>query len=164
LDTGAGDGSFERGCRALQLKVDAVDLDPAVCAEYGWTEIDFFAIPEGRAYAACVGNPPFTHAEGFIEHGLELAPLVCYLLPHLFLGGKSRFDGGIWRRFRYFDPLVERAGFSGPGVKEKKRGKGGQVQHAGCVFDIHHRGEFSGEHLPWGGMRAEKKYLKSLVP
>ena len=164
LDAGAGTGAFEKQGRVLRLQVDAVDLDPVVCAQYGWTEVDFLALPAGRAYKAVLGNPPFSIAEAFIEQGLDLAPTVLYLLPHLFLGSAVRHKNGLWRKLSRFDPLVERAGFTGPGVKPEKQGKGGQTSHAGCAFSIDHKGDFRGRHLSWGGMRAERRYLKSLNP
>lgn len=109
--------------------------------------------------SAVVGNPPFSLAEAFVKHGLLLAPVVAFLLPNLFLGAGSRYESGFWDKLAVNDPLVERAGFDGPGVRPDRRGKGGMAQHSLLVWKLDHRGDCVGRHLPWGGMRKSKKPL-----
>lgn len=48
--------------------------------------------PPTDPWVVCIGNPPYSDAEAFIRHGLELAHQVVYLLRLNFLESEARAD------------------------------------------------------------------------
>lgn len=168
LDAGVGNGAYyddliARGI-ARGIACDTVDIDPDAPAlvRSNGTRADFLAIPTPTTlgqpghrdiYDIVDGNPPYTPAELFIRKGLEIAPVVSFLLPLLFLGSAGRFAAGLWDQLAVVDPLVERAGFDGPDTPEHARKKTGMGQHALFVFLRGHSGGFQGQHIAWGGCK-----------
>lgn len=102
LEPCAGDGAIIRATRG----------DPR-CADVCWTAIeksaklnrklwdlrseciwgptDFLKADLGPSeYHACIGNPPYSHAEAFLRRALQLSPFVAFLLSLGFLESKKR--------------------------------------------------------------------------
>jgi hypothetical protein len=171
LDAGVGEGVFYDAFEALGLEAWGIDIDPLAPALLRpatpklWCGdlLEVVPGPDGSV-GLVAGNPPFSLAEEFVIHGLKIAPTVAFLLPNLFLGAATRYDSGFWDRLVHFDPLVERAGFHGPGVEPDKQHRGGNAQHALFVWQRYQernpRREFTGRHIAWGGMKHSTKANK----
>lgn len=53
---------------------------------------DFLTWKPALCWDVCLGNPPFSQAEAFVRHGLELANQVVYLLRLNFLESEARAE------------------------------------------------------------------------
>ncbi len=118
LEPSAGTGSFVRALRARYpgACIHANDIDP-----YRYPEAtqgfrgDFLAFePNARGpYDMVVGNPPYTRAMPFIEHGLTLGTVVIFLLRQGFLASAGRNEFFRTRPPTYVFQLAHRPSFTG---------------------------------------------------
>lgn len=83
-----GPGSIVGVLDAAGFKVHASDLYDYGCGESG---VDFLiADPPEFPFEAIVTNPPFMHAQAFVERALDLSPLVVMLLRLVFYESTRR--------------------------------------------------------------------------
>jgi hypothetical protein len=82
---------------------------------------DFFEETKAPARCECVlTNPPYRLAQQFVEHALELVPMVVMLLPLRFLASERRtgiLEGGKLDRIHVFRnrlPFMHRDSWTGP--------------------------------------------------
>jgi hypothetical protein len=68
LDPCAGDGALVEAAREAGCAVDAIEIDPALCARFGWQQADFLEGVKPKAggvqYCAVLCNPPFARSRG----------------------------------------------------------------------------------------------------
>jgi hypothetical protein len=118
-----GRGAIVNILRAHGHEVVASDLVdygvPVTCP--GYRNVDF--LTEGRApegTQAILTNPPFKLANEFVEHALELCPLVIMLLRLAFLESERRtriLESGTLARVHIFRrrlPMMHRHNWDGP--------------------------------------------------
>ncbi len=171
LESGVGGGSFARPLKAKGAHVTGIDIDfmaagfddcdVAVVGSFidyeleikedkkvveviTGTEHDFGG--GGFAFDAVVGNPPFIFAEAFINRGLEVAPIVAFLLRIAFVTGKGRYER-LWSPgnvagLRYFYPLAERGSFTADGKTDS-------ADYAFFIIERGYTGDFSGRTVSW---------------
>jgi hypothetical protein len=115
-----GPGAIVRVLRAAGHIVHATDLVNYGCPD-SEAGVDFLLerhVPPG--IEAIVTNPPFKLAAQFVEHALDLCPLVIMLLPLTFLEGQRRsavLESGHLARIHVFRkrlPRMHRHGWAGP--------------------------------------------------
>lgn len=86
-----GDGALSLAFKEMGYQVLSTDL---VDRGYGAGGVDFLALDDDKTFdGAIVTNPPFSHAQRFIEKALNKVGddgLVCMFLRTLFLEGKAR--------------------------------------------------------------------------
>jgi hypothetical protein len=92
LEPACGDGSFVRAVskRCPFAQITAVDIDPAVSADVHCSFLDLDPEP---GFRLVVGNPPYTLAQEFVQHGLKfLAPhgMLAFLLRNTWQGSARR--------------------------------------------------------------------------
>lgn len=81
---------------------------------------DFLAEAEAPAAQCVITNPPYRLAQQFVEHALDLVPVVMMLLPLRFLASERRtgiLEGGKLHRVHIFRnrlPMMHRDGWTGP--------------------------------------------------
>jgi hypothetical protein len=153
-----GRGAIVNVLRAAGHEVvasDLVDYGVPITAPGYWRN-DFLMerqAPEGTE--AIVTNPPFKLVEQFIEHALELCPLVVMLLRLAFLEGKKQrrcriLDSGALARVHVFRsrlPRMHRDGWSGPRAESS-------IPFAWFVFNREHTGTAEIRRLSWEPLRA----------
>jgi hypothetical protein len=114
-----GSGNIVRVLRAAGHHVVATDLYAYGC-DSSASGIDFLSgkfIPVG---GAIVTNPPYQHAQEFVEKALALSPLVIMLLRMAFYESLRRsniLDNGKLSRIHVFAnrlPMMHRKGWNGP--------------------------------------------------
>jgi hypothetical protein len=116
----AGKGAIVKVLREAGHTVVASDLIryPGCRLDFAGDFLATTRVPRG--VSAIVTNPPYKDAQAFIEHGLELVPIVFVLLRILFLESEVRaafFDRGHLERVHVFrDRLkdMHRDGWTGP--------------------------------------------------
>jgi hypothetical protein len=102
--------------------------------------------PEGTQ--AIVTNPPFSRAEEFVEHALELCPRVFMLLRLTFLESERRsriLDTGTLARVHVFRnrlPMMHRDGWQGPKASSA-------MAFAWFVWDRSHHGDAALRRISW---------------
>ena len=145
----AGKGAILRVLRDAGRAVVASDIK-----DYGFPlhfTGDFFTqskIPAGCE--AIVTNFPFRRIAQFVEHALELSPLVIALARLSFLASEERAD--ILKRlvrFHAFEnrlPMMHRGSWTG-------NRSSSSAEHAWFILDRNHRGG------PWRGDRVKYEYL-----
>jgi hypothetical protein len=112
-----GSGNIARVLEAAGHEVIATDL-----YDYGYGKpgIDFLNGRFVKISTAIVTNPPYQHAQKFVEKALTLSPLVVMLLRLAFLESERRRDilenAGLARIhvFRNRLPMLHRRGWTGP--------------------------------------------------
>lgn len=122
LEPSAGGGSFLGPLRRAfpRASIRAMDLEPGIDVVLpGQVEAiqrgDFLTHQFATRYDLIVGNPPFHHAQEFVEKALTLAQNVVFLLRLGYLASKRRY------RFWEFHPparvfvLPKRPSFTGGG-------------------------------------------------
>src|SRR5262249_45820631 len=137
---------------------DFVDYGVPVTAP-GYFGVDFLLerrAPEGTE--AIVTNPPFSRAEEFVEHALELCPRVIILLRLAFLESERRsriLDTGTLARVHVFRrrlPMMHRDGWKGPKASSAMafawfvwdRDHDGIPTLNRISWDVHHHADASG--------------------
>jgi hypothetical protein len=127
---------------------DLVDYGVPVTAP-GYFGVDFLLerrAPEGTE--AIVTNPPFSRAEEFVEHALELCPRVIMLLRLAFLESERRcriLDTGMLARIHVFRkrlPMMHRDGRKGPKASSA-------MAFAWFVWDRRHNGSPTMNRISW---------------
>jgi hypothetical protein len=110
---------------------------------------DFLLEPDApEDIEAIVTNPPFQHAEAFVAHALQCAPLVVMLLRLAFLESERRTpileDAGLARVhvFRKRLPMMHRDGWEGHKANSA-------VPYAWFVWDCVHRGPTTIDRISW---------------
>jgi hypothetical protein len=145
-----GPGAIVRVLRNAGHKVCATDL-----IDYGLEDstarIDFLMeshAPPG--VEAIVTNPPYKLAAQFVEHALDLCPLVIMLLPLTFIAGQRRaaiLESGSLARVHVFKnrlPRMHRAERKGPRATST-------VEFAWFAWDCSHRGPAEVHRVSWEG-------------
>jgi len=112
LEPGAGTGNFIDRARERfpDSRIVGFEFDPAA---KGWSNADEsllkldFTTTKGLLRVAktapnggfdlAIGNPPFTHAQAFIENSLKVADTLIFLLRQGFLSSEKRFP--FWQEF-----------------------------------------------------------------
>lgn len=156
VDAGCGDGVYMRVVRdearlagIADVRVVGIDLSPSVVDPVlrGQVVRSAFARyypPADRGDVVVLGNPPFSIADDFIRHGLDIARWVSFLLQSQYNAGKGRVASGIFDHLRYCDPFDVRPKFYGPAIDtinarraaEGKRPAGGNaVDYSVFTFD-----------------------------
>lgn len=99
LEPSAGDGAIVRVAyiHAPTVSIHANEIDPQhqqSLLNSGASLItigDFFSMNnQNGAYNVCIGNPPFSMAQEFVEHSLTMSNEVVFLLRLAFLESKKR--------------------------------------------------------------------------
>lgn len=127
-------GAVEKATRFRQAMLDAGSLH----GDMVWPGTDFLLDDLGRhpAFSACIGNPPYSHAEAFLRRALQLSPFVAFLLSLGFLESKKR------------RPLFEEVGVPDVYVivpRPRFRGKGSDAcTYAWMIFRREWAGRFQG--------------------
>jgi hypothetical protein len=143
-----GPGAIVRVLRAAGHVVTATDLVDYGCPD-SEAGVDFLLehhAPPG--IEAIVTNPPFKLAAQFVEHALDLCPLVIMLLPLTFIAGQRRTDileSGSLARVHVFKnrlPRMHRAGWDGPRATATQ-------EFAWFCWDRSHRGPTEVHRLSW---------------
>ena len=146
-----GPGSIVRVLREAGHDVLATDVH-----DYGSDDQDHigwdFLMPcdPGREIGAIVTNPPFMHAEAFVERALERAPYVAMLLRLAFLESERRTTILEYRQlarvhvFRKRLPMMHRDGWEG------RKGNSGMA-FAWFVWDREHSGPTELRRVSWIG-------------
>jgi hypothetical protein len=128
-----GDGAIVEPLREGGHIVVATDLVDRGCpiSESG---VDFLLFNCTRPAAAIVTNPPYKLAQSFVTRAVDIAPLVCMLLPLGFLAGQERMRwhyrmplARVWVSSRRL-PMMHRDGWLGPIATST-------VDHAWFVWD-----------------------------
>lgn len=118
--------------------------------DFGLGGYDFLAArgaPPGCQ--AIVTNPPFKHAQAFVQKGLELAPLVITLLRLAFLESERRsdiLDGGRLAQVHVFKnrlPMIHRDGWQGAKTDS------GAIAFAWFVWRTDHSGPATINRISW---------------
>jgi hypothetical protein len=116
-----GPGAIVRVLRAAGHVVHSTDLVNYDSPDQDAHGVDFLLerhAPPG--VEAIVTNPPYKLAAQFVEHALDLCPLVIMLLPLTFLEGQRRstvLESGALARIHVFRnrlPRMHRHGWDGP--------------------------------------------------
>jgi hypothetical protein len=143
-----GPGSIVKVLRAAGRDVFASDLVDYGCPG-STARIDFLlerATPV--EVEAIVTNPPFKLAQEFVEHALDLAPLVVMLLRLGFLESERRseiLDSGRLVRVHVFKhrlPMMHRDSWNGPRASSS-------LAFAWFVWDRDHRGPAIIDRISW---------------
>lgn len=105
LDSGFGLGSFGFAASKVWPKniingVDIRNIQALDCYSNSWNNTDFMKLDPNMTYDICLGNPPFSLAEEFVNKAAKVARHVFYLLPLAFLESQSRARG----LFLHFPP------------------------------------------------------------
>ena len=140
-----GPGSIVRVLRAAGHTVFASDLHDYGC---GLSGVDFLTT-ELKGFADCiVTNPPYRHAQQFVEKALELSPLVIMLMRLAFYESERRThileNCGLVRIhvFRKRLPFMHRQNWQGP-----KANSG--MAFAWFVWNRAHRGPTTIDRISW---------------
>lgn len=108
IEPGCGHGAIAIPLAKLGFEVLGLDIRPEAVREVNDVasremlpnlrakRIDFLRRGEEFLASAAVGNPPFSHAQEFVEVALGSTALVCFLLPLSFLATTGRIE--FWRR------------------------------------------------------------------
>lgn len=140
-----GPGSIVRVLKAAGYDVVASDLYGYGCGKAG---IDFLNGEFTQISGAIVTNPPYQHAQAFVEKALTLSPLVIMLMRLAFYESERRsniLDGGKLARIHVFAnrlPLMHRRGWTG------KRSSSAMA-FAWYVWDRSHRGPTVIDRIRW---------------
>ena len=144
-----GDGAIVLPLRAAGYRVLASDLlrwGDCPDAFYG---MDFLRAPQlPPDFEGIVTNPPYRHAQEFVEQALRLSSYVAMLLRLAFLEGVGRkqwFEGSPLARVHVFSrrlPMMHRRGWNGPRASSA-------VVFAWYVWDRRHAGEPVIRWLDW---------------
>lgn len=134
-----GPGAIVRVLRAAGHTVTATDLLDYGC-EGQEAGLNFLKLRTAPGGVECiVTNPPFMHANAFVERALHLCPRVIMLLRLGFIAGTKRasiLDNGLLARVHVFRnrlPMMHRAGWEGPRATS-------QTEFAWFVWDRAHLG------------------------
>jgi hypothetical protein len=142
-----GPGSIVRVLRDAGHIVRATDLVAYGCPD-SEAGIDFLMERSAPPGVAIVTNPPFKLGAEFVEHGLELCPVVIALLRLAFLESTRRsriLDRGQLARLHVFRnrlPMMHRSGWSGPKARSS-------IAFAWFVFDRDHHGAIITDRISW---------------
>jgi hypothetical protein len=137
-----GPGAIVAVLRAAGHEVAATDLNEWGCP-HSTSRVDFLLerrAPDG--VEAIVTNPPFSLANEFVAHALDLAPRVVMLLRLQFLEGVGRAEllerRGLARVYVFRDrlPMMHRHGWAGPRASSS-------IAYAWFVWDRAHQGHAS---------------------
>jgi len=114
---------------------------------------DFLAQEKMPAGCDCIiTNPPFRHIEPFVEHALELSPLVIMLARLAFLESQRRTrileQCGLARVhiFRNRLPMLHRDGWTGPKASSA-------IPYMWAIWDRSHKGPATIHRLSWSADR-----------
>lgn len=149
-----GPGAIVRVLRAAGHDVVGTDLHEYGTEEQDAAGVNFLTDLPGQGIAsgrAIITNPPFMHAQAFVERALELAPTAYMLLRLAFLESSRRsaiLDNGQLARVHVFKerlPMMHRAGWDGPKVSA------GAMPFAWFVFSRHHFGPATLNRISWRG-------------
>ena len=96
IDAGAGRGAFTTALLAAGHAVHAVDLDRGALESiprhpHLRRTVAPFLDVDDRA-PLVVSNPPFSHAQAFVEHALRIAPAAVFLLRLGFVSTETRCE------------------------------------------------------------------------
>lgn len=159
LEPACGDKAISNRIRAYnrdQNLVPAVevfdnDIDPQTVASH----LDF-VLPQtarklaeehnaAQPFSLIITNPPYTHAQAFIENAIENAKLIVMLLRLNFLGGQKRYD--FWQTYSptHLYPLSVRPSFTGQGTDATDYGWFVWANDPIFIKDL------PGVHVLWGG-------------
>ena len=134
-----GPGSIVRVLRAVGHQVVATDLNDYGCPDSA-AGIDFLMeCSAPKLIQAIVTNPPYQLANEFVQHALDLCPMVVMLLRLAFLESERRvpiLDGGELARVHVFRnrlPMMHRDGWTGPKSSNS-------IAFAWFVWDRNHQG------------------------
>lgn len=148
LEPCAGDGAIIRATRGdprcASVRWSAIEKNARLCRKLEHTlrvgdqlrpPADFLTDQfSPQAWTACIGNPPYSHAEAFLRRALQFSPFVAFLLSLGFLESKKR------------RPLFEEVGIPDVYVivpRPRFRGKGSDAcTYAWMIF-----------HREWAGRR-----------
>ena len=142
----AGPGAIVRVLRAHGHAVIASDLIDYGGLRFARDFLGEIGMPAGME--AIVTNPPFKLAERFVEHALQLCPLVVMLLRLAFLESERRcgiLEGRGLARVHVFRrrlPMMHRAGWEG-----RKANSG--MAFAWFIWDRAHRGSAVINRISW---------------
>lgn len=149
-----GPGAIARELRLFGHVVMATDLHDYHSKDQDLAGVDFL-LPKEMAPAVCtagnigiVTNPPYKHAQQFVERALEHASRVYMLLRLAFLESVRRngiLDGGHLARvwvFRDRLPMMHRAGWEGPKASSA-------MAFAWFVWDTRHQGPPTLHRVSW---------------
>ncbi len=149
LEAGVGGGAFAREMKAYGMRVSGVDLDAGAP---GFADCDFAIIGDFlrgdidldlRKYDYVIGNPPYKHAQEFVELGLQRAPVVAYVLRSAFLSGARRYKAlHSKHQPRWVFPLAERPSFVSTGATDS-------ADYSFIVWERGWTGLFRGRVLSW---------------
>ena len=156
-----GRGAIVRQLRATSRVVyatDLVDYDSPDQDQARWDFLSEHQLPIG--VQAIVTNPPYKNAALFVEHALELCPIVVMLLRLNFLesgndksaAGRARLkvlDGGQLARVHVFRnrlPMMHRDGWDGSKTTNT-------IAFAWFVWDTAHRGPATLNRISWKPIR-----------
>lgn len=148
-----GSGNIVKVLRAAGHHVVASDLYDYGC-EGSKAGIDFLSggfIPMG---GAIVTNPPYQHAQKFVETALSICPKVIMLLRMAFYESKRRsllLDGGKLARIHVFAnrlPMMHRKGWKG-------RKASSAMTFAWFVWDRKHDGPTTIDRICWQADRSK---------
>lgn len=144
----AGRGAIVNVLRAAGHAVVASDLRDYGCPTHFSRRYFLLELKAPERCEAIVTNPPFALAQQFVEHALELCPLVVMLLRLAFLESARRtpiLDGGQLARvyvFRNRLPMMHRDGWTGPRASSA-------VPFAWFVWDSGHTGPTELSRISW---------------
>lgn len=124
--------AVEKNTRLTRRLLAALSTDDTICKS-----TDFLLTGLWPAeWHACIGNPPYSHAEAFLRRALQLSPFVAFLLSLGFLESKKR------------RPLFEEVGVPDVYVivpRPRFRGKGSDAcTYAWMIFRREWAGRFQG--------------------
>jgi hypothetical protein len=140
-----GSGNIVKVLREAGHDVVASDLYDHGCGQSG---IDFLSGKFVQISGAIVTNPPYQHAQEFVETALLLCPNVIMLLRMAFYESKRRshiLDGGHLARIHVFAnrlPMMHRKGWDGPKASSA-------MTFAWFVWDRHHQGPTTIDRILW---------------
>jgi hypothetical protein len=155
-----GPGAIVRVLRDLGLHVVASDIDDYGCPD-SKSRIDFLMeqqIPQG--IEALITNPPYSLADEFARHALDLGvPRIALLLKTIYISGQRERSRGIGAsdildagRLAEFLPFANRLPVMHRHGWEGKKIESSSVDHAWFVWDQSHRGDTICRRLWWRAM------------
>ena len=113
LEPCVGDGAILDVIRPVTESIEVCEIADPYC-------IDFLTYQPSQRIDFIVTNPPFSMAQEFIEHALDLANCVIMLLPLGFYGSKERHE---W--WTQYEPSAQFVLSRRPSFSRNKDGKWG---------------------------------------